>query len=784
MFNLRSYLKFLSRNKLYSLVTILGFAVSLMFAFLLSVYVRQELSVDHFHANKDRIYLMVHDSQGGSPSSSFSNPVANVVMDKCPEVEAYTRIVTRSTEIEPGDREKIKAETLFADSTFFRIFSFPLTEGDASHALDVKQSAVISQSYAAKVFPNENPVGKNIRIKDVDVTINGVMKDFPLNTIFRQPDLVLNYRMIEQFWYANVLNEWGNSSFPLFLLARPGADLQAKAPLLLEDFTKDYWLFKQGFAKTVDFVKLPDVYFGGIDMAFGSTRHNDASVVSTYLGIVLLILIVAVLNYINLSVSQAMKRGRESAVKKLLGSSQSAVFMQYIYESSFMTFVSLLLGIFTAFLAEPFFNDALSTNLHLAGQFTPGFILVLAGGAVLIGAISGMFPAWVVSHFEPIEVVKGTYSYRVKAVYSKILITFQYVVAIVLLIYSVFIVRQNDYLMNFDLGFNKENLFFMQNKLDKSRMQGLRDRLTGISGVENVTIVAGNPLDGGNNNSFNYKGEPVSTQVFVVDSAFFDVFDIAIRPTGATPTGNVAHILNQKGYDILQPDEMTHEIVIEYGDGDASDRRLISGVIDNIHFRSLHEAVGPLMIELKNEYDYWAWSIVVKMTPGVDIFHTADMLKAAYADYSGETIIEARFSDEIIQGMYESDKKNMKIILAFTILTVVILMMGILSMALYYVRQREKEIAVRKVHGSTELEVLSMLNRNFIRIIAVAFVIAVPAAYWFSSQFLQGFAYKIGIDWWVFIIAGIFIVLLSMLFVSIQSWRTVTSNPVKMLKSE
>jgi putative ABC transport system permease protein len=785
MFNLRSYLKFLSRNRLYSLVIVSGFAVSLMFVFLLSVYVKQELSVDGFHENKDRIYLIVRDEGNSSLISAFSNPVADVVKDKCPEVEAYTRIVTQEVEIEMSNREMLKANTLYADSAFFRIFSFPLIEGDAAGVIAVKQSAVISESYAAKVFPGENPMGKSLRIYEIDVTINGIMKDFPQNTMFQGVDLVLNYRMTEPYWGNDILGNWSNSSFGIFFLARPGSDLPAKAPMLLEDFMKGYWIYTMGFSKDLSFVRLQDIYFGGVRTSFARLKTNDASVVSTYLGIVILILIVAILNYVNLSTSQAMKRGKESAIRKLLGSSRQAVFMQYIIESVFMTLASLLLGIFLAFWAEPFFNDVLNTNLHLSKQFTLGFILVVLCATVIVGVISGLFPAWAVSRFEPLEVVKGSYSFKVKTVYSKVLITIQYVVAIVLLIYSSFIVLQNDYLMKFDLGFDKDNLFVMSNRLDKNQLPGFRDKLMSISGVEKVSFTAGTPLDGGNNQSLQYNGEPVSFQTFYVDSAFFDVFGIRITEsfglasTAANNADELVVLLNRKAYDVMQPDETTH--MVTYND---SMHMFVSGIISNVHFRSLHQEVGPLYVVVNNDLKYWIWNIVVKMAPGTDQFHTADLIKAAYTDYNGGKTFDATFADEMIQDKYTAEARNMKIILAFTILTMTIMMMGILSMALYYVRQREKEIAIRKIHGSTEVEILTMLNRGFIRIIALAFVIAVPVAYYFSMKFLQGFAYKISLNVWVFLFAGAFAVLLSVVFVSMQSWRTVTSNPVKMLKSE
>jgi putative ABC transport system permease protein len=676
----------------------------------------------------------------------------------------------------------MNAEGLFADSAFFHIFSFPLVEGNVSQVLETKQTAVLSQTFAAKLFPGEDPVGKSFRMGETEVIVTGIMKDFPQNTQLQQSDLVLNYRMIENYWGNDILQNWGNSSFGMYFLAFPAADLSSKAPLLLEDFKKDYWLYKQEFAKDLSFVKLQDVYFGNIATSFSKLRNNSKTLVSIYLGIVFLILVVAILNYINLSISQAVKRGKESAIKKLLGSSRKALFVQFIAEATIMTAMSLVIAVFLAFASESFTNDVLNTQLNLAQQFTPDFVLFLLAGIAITGFLSGIFPAIVVSRFEPIEVVKGTYTFKVKTVYSKVLISFQYIIAIALLIYSAFIVKQTGFLMNSDLGFNRNNLFVMENTLNGERLPGLRDKLMTIPGVEKVSFAAGTPLDGGNNNSFEFHGEPVSFQVFVVDSVFFDIFGIQVTPTGATPSDTTV-FLNKEGYAILQPDSITHTINYDWENYSGKRQETVEGIVNEIHFRSLHTPIGPLKI-YKMSGNWWAWSIIVKMGKGADLIQTADLVKSAYSEYNGGKLFDSRFADEAVQQWYEKEEKNMKIILAFTVLTLIILMMGILSMSLYYVRQKEKEIGVRKIHGSTEWEIMVMLNTNFMKRIAFAFVIAVPVSWYASVQFLQQFAYKISLSWWVFVFAGIFVVVLSVVFVSIQSWRTATANPVKSLKSE
>jgi len=769
--NLKAYLKFLSRNKLYCFVTIFGFAVSLMFVFLLGVYVKQELSVDNFHEKKDRIYLLGESSS----KATFANPVADLVKEKCPEVESFTHIVSKSVSATISNNQKITVKALFADSSFFNIFSFKLLEGNASQVLATKQTAVVTHSFAIKIFHNENPVGKVLRLDSVDVTITGIMEDFPQNTQFPKNDIVINYRMIENYWGTNILTNWDNASYSIYFLAKQGTNLPAKAPLLLKIFKKDYWPFKLGYAKEVVFIPLQNVYFSEVITFFANIETNSKTLVIVYLGIAILILLVAILNYINLSVAQAGSRGKEAAIKKLLGGSKKTLIFQFISESVVMTLFSFLIGLLLAFLTEPFFNEVLNAKLNLHEQFNFTFVIWLSIGIFITGLVSGLIPALVISRFEPIEVVKGTYIRKIKAVYSKVLITFQYTIAIALLICSAFMVKQTVYMQNFDLGFNRNNLFVMDNVLPKERLSGFKDKLLSIPGVEKVSFVSGSPLDGGDNRSFEYKGAPLSFQHFIVDSTFFDIFAIKIKSTGITPSKNTLWV-NQKGFDALQPDKNCSFTVFDK-------ERQIAGITSDFHFKSLHDPIGLVEIRLRDKDDY-CWSIIVKIASGANAIKTANTIKQAYSKYNGNEPFNSSFADDTIQKWYEKDTKASKIILAFTVLTIVILLMGILAMSLYYVRQKEKEIAIRKINGATEPEIIRMLNFGFARWISVGFIIAVPIAYYAMQHWLQNFAYKIQLDWWIFALAGLFVLLLSMLSISWMTWRAATVNPVDSLKGE
>lgn len=765
----------MNNNKLYTLVTVIGFSVALMFVLLLSIYVKQELSVDQFHKNKDRIFLIAQNLE----KAHFANPVADLIKDNFPEVENYVRILPRSIVIN-NNNNKMTVEALFADSSFFNVFSFELLEGDPSKVLATKYTAVVTETFAKKMYQNENPVGKLLQLDDsTHLTITGIMKDLPKNTQIADGEIVVNYQMIERYWHKDILSNWGNSSFGIYFLLKEGTDLNTKKEAILELFHKrDYWMYTQGFADSVMFIPLTDVYFSGVNASFANLKSNSKTLVSIYFIITILILIVAILNYVNLSVSQSGKRGKEAAMKKLLGCSKKDLIIQFVSESVFMTFISFFIGLFLAFAAESFFNDVLSTELNLKDQITNiSFILTLIASIILIGFISGLAPAFIVSKFQPLEVIKGAYMLKLKSVYSKILISFQYVVAIALLTCCVFIIMQTDFMKHYDLGFNKDNILIMNNTVSAGQTAALRNVFMNIPGVEKISFTNGTPLDGGNNNSFEYKEQAYSFQDFRVDTAFFEIFDIKIDEfPGIIPTKETVW-LNRKGYDAIQPDSITH--IVDFGNW----KMQVAGITNDFHFGSLHKEVGPVMIQLRPE-DYWPWSIIIKMENGANPFITADKIKAAYSEFNGGEPFEAKFADETVQKWYESEEKTGKILLAFTILTFIILLMGIFAMSLYYVQQKEKEIGIRKVNGATEKEIILMLNFNFVRWIILAFVIAVPISFYVIQRWLESYPYRISISWWVFVLTGLIVLLLSVISISLQSWKAAAANPVDSLKSE
>ncbi len=747
-----------------------------MFVFLLSTYVMQELSVDRFHENKDRIFLLGH----GPENANYGNPVADFVKEKCPEVETYTRIVSQNVFIKDKN-EKQKIKTLFADRDFFKIFSFKLIQGSPSSVLQTERTAVITTELANKLFEDTDPVGQYIYLNDsIPIEVTGVMEKFPTNTQFPENEMILNYHMIKEYWGKDILENWGNSSFCVFFLAKVGSDLPSKAPMLLELFKKDYWLFKQNFCSSVEFMPLTDIYFSGINTAAGDTRSNNKTVVSIYFIITILILLVAILNYINLSVSQLSKRGKESALKKLLGCTQKDIIRQFVLESIMMTFIAFIIGLFLAFLAEPFFNDVLNTNLNLKGQFSIGYIAIIFIGIIGIGIISGIIPAITISQFNPIEVVKGMYAHKIKTTYSKVLITFQYIVAFTLLVCCLFILKQTYFLMNYNMGFNHSSVFIMDNIVSSKQIPSLKSKLLSVPGVDAVSFSVGTPLDAGNNWSFEKDGESFSFQVFSIDSSFFDVYNIHVDYNGFSAPDSSYTLINKIGFEKIHPDKQTMKLT-----GVFNNDLQLCGITDNFNFKPLHSEVGPMLFcKLGNKYMGNAWSISAKINKSMNVSKVADDLKNAYAQFTGDNGFNSRFADSMLNQWYEKEQKTSKLLVSFTILTIIILVMGILAMSLYYVQEKEKEIGVRKVNGATELSIIKMLNLDFIKWIVLAYIIAVPVSYYIMQKWLENYAYKTDLSWWVFILSGIAILVISAISITLQSWNAATTNPIKTLKNE
>ncbi len=766
---IKNFFLYLVRNKLYTLVTLTGFAISIAFVLLLSIYIRQELSVDHFHGNKERIYRLVRDG-----AATFAPPVGDEIMNQYPEVECFTRYytITYNMELPGGRKVRFKAGTV--DSSFFNIFSFPLQEGRPDDVLKTRNSIVLSSSFARRNFENDDPVGREIVIADMSFIITGIAEDFPENTHFPQLDAFMNFPVFFDFWgWSGGLTSYDNSSFGLYFLAHENSDLPSRAPQILENYKKDYWIFSRGYSDTLYFEPLTGVYFsdtGGADII-----RNSRATVSIFAAIALLILIIAIINYINLTVAQSGFRSKEIAIRKLMGSPKGALFVQHILESVILASISTILAVFLALCLEPFFNTQMGTRLDLANQFSLSFILFLVILTIIIGGISGISPAVLSNRYNPIDIVKGKMARKTKTYYSKILIAFQYSVAIILLVGSWTIAKQSRFLRNYDIGFNTESIFHMRNTIEPASKTSFREQLMAIPGVAGVSYSAGTPIDGGNNQSFTYDGKPMSFQVFSVDTAFFGLLGIDVRETGVAFDSEGVW-LNQTAVKMLElGDEPSW---FKYWDEEIP----VLGIIGDFNFRSLHTGIGPAMVRQLPETGH-PWSILVKIE-SPHLASVVNRIKEVQSSFTGGIPMDYSFIDDAINRWYLKESRQAKLLGAFTLLSIIISTMGIFAMSLYYIQLKIKEIGIRKVNGAMTWQIMGMLNLDFLKWVAIAFVVATPVAWYVMDQWLQNYPYRIELSWWYFAQAGLITAAVALLSVSWQSWQSAKRNPVEALRYE
>jgi len=769
--NIKSFLKHLYNNKVYTVVTIFGFAVSLAFVILLSVYVKNELSVNSEQKNSNLIYRMRYED-----GSTYAPPVGGWIQDKFPEVQSYTRIYEENEIINSkGADEKYKADLLFADSTFFDIFTFRLIEGNKDDVLKTANSIVLTKETARKLFGDKSPIGKEILINmEIPVTVTGVIEDISKKSFFKKVDGIINFRALKNIWgWDELLTSTGNCSFNIYFMAKPNTNLPAKAPQVLDILKKDLWLYRDGIAKSVVFEPLEDVYFSPVDGL--GIKQNSKIKVTILSVIVILILLLAVINYLNLTIAHAGMRVKETAIKKIHGTTRRQLIIQYLLETLLLFFTAFLIALLLTYSLEPTFNDLLKTNLHLSNNLTGINFSIFILFILLISIVSGVVPALIITKFKAVDIIKGRFSYKAKTTYSKALISFQYLVVIILIISSITIKKQTSFLTHKNPGYNTKNIVMLDCNIETSQKQALKNEFLKIPGIKDVSYVAGTPVDGGNNNTFNYKNRSVSFQVFLVDSAFFRMMDIKTTPTGAALSKNGIW-LNRTAVRILEIDSLPKSFEFN------GETVPVTGVVDDFHFRSLHKKIGMLAIKQMHKDDY-PWNILVQID-SKNIPGTMEKLKKTYLSFTGGIPSDYLFLDNAIQSWYTKEGRTSKIVTYFALLAIIISVMGIFAMSVFFNQQRTKEIGIRRVNGATVSEIIKMLNIDLLKWVILAFIIAVPVGYYAMSQWLNNFAYQIELNLWIFLLAGIIAILVAFITVSWQTFSTARRNPVEALRYE
>ena len=783
---MKSYFRFLSRNKLYTLINIAGLVVSLMFIILMGDYTWRQFTIDSWHKNADQIVLI------GSQDNFFMWPQAGGdIKAMCPEVEQTCCVMSQSGKIKYGDRVvedgDDQSTILLADSTFFHFFDYELTQGNRHTALDKPDKCVITERLAKRLFGDKNPMGESIQItgerhvrignqdpydSTLVYTVSAIAKDFDHTVLPNETQIIVSmqrYPQVMGYLLDNYTAAYGpNGCSKVFFMLHPGTNLDSKKSVIADYLDKNY--YGKWEAKNLTFTPLKDVMFSPQNSGTGMQK-GDMSRLRILLAAVLAILFFAISNYINLTVANTGFRAKEMATRKLFGSSQNDISLKLIVESTLMVAFSFVVGLALAFAFQDDAVELFKGKIDLYGDISLGTVSVSIAFILLVGVISGIMPSWQLSRFQPIDIVKGSFRYRSKMVLGKIFIILQNVVTVVMLTSALVIWLQLNHLIHAPLGYNTEHLFVINTPEGKD--QTVRNLLEKMPFVEKIGTFEKTSLATGSCSmqSVTRNDKVITLFLLDLDKTAYDLYGLKKKKDfGQTSDG---YYLTEETMRLMEYTDTTTQTIWD---------KPIAGVLNDIHRINVLQGVDPFVVQIKDTFTYPSYLV---KTNG------DKQAKAAFLNMMSEQGVPEADIEWYVQSLEESiaetfaDQRNtLKIISLFTIIAIVISILGYIGMSLFFIRQRQKEIAIRKVMGSTSREVLLLMLRTFSIPLLISFVIAVPISWYFMSDWLSNFSYRIALSPWIFAVAGFTCFIISMLTVIVQSWRAASENPINNIKTE
>ncbi|MGN0282559.1 MAG: ABC transporter permease [Prevotella sp.] len=785
--NIKSYITFLSRNKVYTAINVFGLSLSLMFVMLIGVYVWQEYRVTRDLPDSERVEA-IGMRFAGEKYIGTHHYVGKQLQKTFPEIESVCGVSRMELMVNKGD-ERLRAQTLTADSTFFSFFGYPLKEGDATRCLEAKDAAVVSERFAVKLFGETEAVGRTITFNDsLKLRVTAVMEDLK-GRIFDNPDLVVNFDYqrygnlanTDEAFLKNMVNMSGCS---VFLKMREGKTFVGREKEMTDCFAKFWKHFAEQKPDEAMYVepyamKYGDVFFSKAE-GNGTLRFGDISLVRILAAVALVILLFAVMNYVNLTVAQSGKRAREMAARRLFGAQRREIAMRFVGESMVLCALAFLIALLLALAFSRSFGELLSAKMDMSLLFSPVSIALLLATLALTGVISGVIPAVVASRVEPMEIVRGTFVHKTKMVFSRVFIVLQNIITITMLACSLVMVMQMKHLTDAPLGFRQDNILTIDRVTSpESFIQELKK----LSCVKLVSPSQGTPADGGNNQTIVGSEGFVDMRIqhFNVEKEFFDIYDIKLTD-GSKPKAGHFYMNKRMENDvkasaaIRDPRRALKEIHLMGHDLDEQ----YGGTFCDFRICSIEYEPRPMLISVVDKVES-CWDLNILM--GGDLQEGYDEIARLYHKVYHEDMDadRARFIDKQVQEEFVAQIRTSRIVSLFAMIAILISMLGLVAMSTYFIEQRQKEIAVRKVFGSTSGQMRRRLVRTFLMYVVIAFFISVPIVVYFMKDWIIQYSYRI--VWWPWItVAGCIILLISLAAVMVQSWMAANENPIKHIK--
>lgn len=820
---IRNYIKIawrsLIRNKVSSIINISGLAIGLACVILIGMYVKDELGYDRFFKDANRIYRVNLDGKMGNNQFIVGHtppPAGAALLNNFPEIESYTRMLLPGDQVihfeQNGQKNSLTEKKLLAvDANFLKFFNYPLVAGSASTCLNGINSVVITQRAAKKYFGDESPIGKTLTFDGYETpfVVTAELKDIPNQSSLQFDVLQTTASMpvIKYFQWSWVWLQMGT-----YIKLKPNAanspeaiaKLQKKFPAMVatqatsafQRIGQPWDEFKRKGGKwDLKLQPLTDLHLYSADIGTRYFEQGDIKYVYIFSAIALFIMLLACVNFMNLSTARSANRAREVGVRKVLGSPRKYLIFQFLAESIMVTLAGAVIAVIAAWLLLPLFNNMADKELTITRQILVWLIPILLLIIVFIGVLAGSYPAFFLSGFQPIQVLKGKLSAGFKGGNLRsFLVVFQFAISIFLIIGTLVIYNQLKYIQNKDLGFNRNHVFTVWDVYTLgNKASSFKEEIKQLPGVQSATLTGALPTTNYANSSTVFKG-PVADQKngvllteWYADEDYVPTLGLKILAgrnfSHQMVTDTDAVLINEAAAKMFGYANPINHVIYDPQDPKAMVLKPyhIIGVMKDFNYQSLRNNVGPMVLFSGHDLG----GLTVRASNTAEITALLSQVKAKWAEFSPNQTLNYSFMDQDFDKMYRSEQRVGGIAIAFTSLAIIIACLGLFGLAAYAAEQRTKEIGIRKVLGASMSTIVGMLSRDFIKLVLISIVIASPFAWYFMNRwFLQGFAYRQDIQWWVFALAAVAAILIAFVTISFQSIKAALTNPVKSLRSE
>ena len=785
-------LRNLFKNKIFSLINVLGLSVGLASFVLISLYVYHELSMDRYHAKADRIYRIVENLRTENEllfQSVSSPPMGPSLAKDFPEVESYVRFTEGRYHVRKGDLSFYENEVVIVDSTLFDVFSFQLLKGDRKTALTKPNTVVLTESTAQKYFAGSDPLGQTLEMDGENYEVTGVMKEVPENSHFRF-DLAISFSTWSSKNKENEMQAWFWNGFHTYILLREGTDIEqfrAKIPGFIERNIEKGGMYYED----LPLQPLTGIYLE-TPRSWENGKRGSASNLYILSAIAIFTLLIACFNYVNLSTARATRRLKEVGLRKVLGAQRRMLIIQFLGESIIVSLAATLVGLLLTWLALPSFNTLVESYIGFGMLPHPSYLWggLLALG-LFLGLLSGAYPSMMISGFEPLQIfrpsARGVFTHQT---FRRILVSLQFIISICLVSGTLLVYSQLNLVRHADLGFTKDAtavLYYNGDESVRDHLDAVKNELKSVHDVFSVTAshsVPGQPVtnlytmiemtDG--------KMSPTNINTNFVDHDFLPAYGIGIvagrnfsRDFPADDT--TAFILNERA---VKDFGWTPEEALGKKVDHNRKKGTVIGVAKDFHYQSLHDQIQPMLFTLNK----WAMSKLSIRVKGEDIPAVMSKLEEKWKTLTPGLPFEYSFLDQDYDRLYAADAKLGKVTGVFSALAIFVGCLGLLGLTSFSVERRVKEIGIRKVLGATSGHVVFIISSEFIKLIGIAFLLAVPITYYMILQWLRNFTDRITIGPWSFILAGCAVLVLTWLTVSYLSFKAAATNPSQALRNE